>query len=201
MYTFILSILVVVIISRCFFKKDFWENRYLILLIGACVAFAATLTTNYVMYKHLPTRTEIVCKNQIYPFYVQDSIIDDSSNYILAKNYDYSDYSGSDFLENKKDSNQILTHYIIYTVDKSIYIGYFDEKESRTYSSIDDMYITSSENDTVPYITEKKLLCDTKANKWMVGFSLPKKEIITILHLPLKEFKTIPDSLIRKIPF
>lgn len=73
MFIFTLTVLLTTVISLCFFKKNFWTNRYLILLIIVGVSFIATLTTNYVVRNKLSTRSEIIWKKNIYPFYINDS--------------------------------------------------------------------------------------------------------------------------------
>lgn len=73
MFIFILTVLLTTVISLCFFKKNFWTNRYLILLIIVGVSFIATLTTNYAMRNKLSTRSEINWKKNIHLFYINDS--------------------------------------------------------------------------------------------------------------------------------
>ena len=74
MLTFILSFIVTVIISFCFFKSKFWENRYLVLLIGTGVALIATLVLNYSVRGHLSTKTEITFVRPMKVFYIKDTL-------------------------------------------------------------------------------------------------------------------------------
>lgn len=73
MLIFTLTVLLTTVISLCFFKKNFWSNRYLILLIIVGVSFIATLTTNYIVRNKLSTRSEIIWKKNIHLFYINDS--------------------------------------------------------------------------------------------------------------------------------
>ncbi|MDD5649116.1 MAG: hypothetical protein PHF86_01675 [Candidatus Nanoarchaeia archaeon] len=74
MLIFIGSVIITSIISLCFFKSKFWENRYLILLIIAGVSFIATLTTNYIIRGKLSTYTKVEWKKDIYTFYLRDTL-------------------------------------------------------------------------------------------------------------------------------
>jgi len=79
MTIFILSIIIVSIISLCFYKKKFWENRYLVLLIISGVALVSTLTTNYAIRGSLGTDIETIWKYPIQVFSINDSLTTDSS--------------------------------------------------------------------------------------------------------------------------
>jgi magnesium-transporting ATPase (P-type) len=60
MYIFLISVLLVSFIGLCFFKKKFWENRYLLLMIIGGVAIIATVTTNYITRNKYPLVLETV---------------------------------------------------------------------------------------------------------------------------------------------
>jgi len=204
MLTFIVSVIVVTIISLCFFKKNFWENRYLILLICGGVAFFATLTINLSVREHLPTKSVVIDKTPLYKFYVQDSLL-------MEKTFDYCDYynyfndCNTNEFKYKKDSlhEQVELHLIFYMQkiksSKTLMIGVFDDKTSECNYEFGDVYIAPSA-DTTAYIIKKKLVYDIKS-KWISEIGLPRVSTIRVIYIPKNEYKVIPDSLIRKIPY
>lgn len=180
MLIFITSVIITSFVCLCFFKNKFWENRYLVLLICAGVAFLATLITNYSVRSHLSTKTVIAWKKPTYTFnsYYVDTIKKDTTYFKL--------YQGIYLQNNKKDT------IIKYGKDE---IGNITEIKLNT------IYIAPSESDTVAYMIKKKLYYDIKSNNWLTGFSLPLISTIRVLYIPPKEYNKIPKSMIRKIPF
>jgi hypothetical protein len=204
MFIFIISVITVFIISFCFLKNKFWENRYLVLLICGCVALVATLITNFIVRGKFETKTEVILKKAIYTFYLPDSLFNDSAKSPIIKNWDYySDYDAEDFFKNDKDTihKQIPVNLIFYTVKKHMYIGNLMKKYVQWHWNYDFIYIAPSNSDSVAYLAKKKLIYDIPPNNWITGFSLPRISTINVLYVPPKEYATIPDSLIRKLPF
>ena len=212
MLTFILVAIITTIISFCFFKDKFGVNRYLVLLIICGVAFVATLATNFIVRGNLQTRTEIISTSPLYPFYVQKSLFKDynKSHVVLGFNY-YDNHDATEFFKNEKDSlhKQLPITILFYAKDtnniklRNFHVGTFCKSYKQDYDEWSDVYIAPSESDTIAYRCKKKLIYDIPKNKssWLVGFSLPRIKTITILYIPPKEYKLIPDSLITKIPF
>jgi hypothetical protein len=216
MLIFIFSFLATVIVSLCFFKSKFWENRYLILLIGSGVALVATLTTNYFVRGHFEKKIETVWNSPLYTFYMPDSILfkygfqhmdslcPEQVKMKFINNYSwYEKHSGSEFW---KDSTKKQTpvHFVLYAMDKkgkARYIGIFRSKYKQGYYDFDLIYIAPSSADTLAYIVKKKLVYNVLPNNWLTGFSFPIIKTAKILYLPPKEYALIPDSLIRKLPF
>jgi len=205
MLIFIISFLLVAIISACFFKNKFWENRYLILLIGAGVALVATLTTNFIVRGHLERKVETVWTKSLHTFYVPDTILVDSigcSRSFLV-DYDWYNYNASEFYMDSTKS-QIPVSIVLFTDDekgKNRYFGVFKSPVKQKYYGYNSTYIASSGNDTVIYVSKKKLAYSVPPTNWLTGFSFPRIESATILYIPPKEYAMIPDSLIRKLPF
>ena len=71
MYTFILSTILVTIISLCIFKNRFWENRYLVLLIIAGTALVSMITINYAVRGGLPQVANVDISNDLIPFHYE----------------------------------------------------------------------------------------------------------------------------------
>ncbi len=208
MLIFIISVILTSIICLCFFKKNFWENRYLVLLISAGVALVATLVVNFSVRGKFQTKSEISWSNELYTFYVQDSLLKDSLKTPIIKDFDYYKHDVEEFFLNKKDSvhKQIPVKVLFYTIKNKLYIGYLKTNNKKGckqgYMQVDkDVCIVKSEADSISYYCEKKLIYDVKPNNWISGISLPRLKTINVFHIPPKYFATIPDSLINKPPF
>jgi len=211
MLIFVLSFIATVIVSLCFFKSKFWENRYLVLLIGAGVALVATLTTNFIVRGHLQKRSETIWTKPIYTFYMPDSIYNKNISYkdslkklSFIKDYNwYKNHKNIEFWKNRI-IKQTPVSFVLYTTDKKgtcTYIGIFKSSASQDYYDFNDVYIASSGNDTLRYVQKKKLVYTVPPSNWITGISFPRIETATVIYVPPKEFVMIPDSLIKKIPF
>ena len=214
MLTFILSVILTSFICLCFFKKNFWENRYLVLLISGGVALVATTTINFAVRGHLSTKTETTWIKPLAVFYVStdlmlkdmphlDSLSPEQVKLPIIKDYDY--YNNHKATEFYKDTAKVQTPVTIlfyqYGKTKEVYVGTLTAKGNQDYWLLEDVYLQRSSVDTVAYVSKKKQYYDVKPNNWITGFSIPRKSKITILHIPPREFDMIPDSLIRPIPF
>jgi hypothetical protein len=214
MLTFILSVILTSFICLCFFKKNFWENRYLVLLISGGVALVATTTINFAVRGHLSTKTETTWVKPMKTFYVStdlmlkdmphlDSLSPEQVKLPIIKDYDY--YNSHKATEFYKDTTKKQTPVTIlfyqYGKTKEVYVGTFTAKGNQDYWLLEDVYLQRSSADTVAYVSKKKQYYDVKPNNWITGFSIPRKSVITILHVPPREFDMIQDSLIRPIPF
>lgn len=194
MKIFILSILVVSFISLCFFKKRFWENRYLVLLIIGGVALIATLTTNYATRNKLNRNVETIWTVPIEMITLNDSLVDDS-RFTTNKELGFSDHYTLD------STGYVTSHYFFYYDDEStLRVGYV-AKNKQQYKYWKDVYIAPSENDTTAYITKLRQNYDPNPKYWTAGFSLPSVKTIKCIYLPPQEYAMIPDSLIREMPF
>lgn len=216
MLIFIISVIIVSIISLCFFKTRFWENRYLILLIAGGVALVATLTTNYFVRGHFEKRIETVWNRPLYTFYMpnsvllkdgmlpMDSLCPEQVKVKFIKNYNWYDkHNASEFY---KDSTKKQTpvHFVLYAQDKkgkNTYIGVFKSPAKQNYYDFDLVYIAPSSADTIAYIVRKKMVYSVPPSNWITGFTFPRIKTARILYLPPREYAMIPDSLIRKLPF
>lgn len=204
MFIFIISVILTSFICLCFFKKNFWENRYLVLLISAGVALVATLAVNFSTRGRFHTKTDIVWSTPLHTFYVQDSLLKDSLNTPLVKEYDYyGDHSAAEYFKDKGDTinKQVPLKVLLYSKNNEMFIGYFKKAEKQGYMELKDIYIAKSEADSIAYYCKKKLVYDVKSNSWITGFSLPRIQTIYVFYIPPREYATIPDSLINKPPF
>lgn len=216
MLIFILSFVATVIVSLCFFKSKFWENRYLVLLIGAGVALVATLTTNYIVRGHLETKVETIWSKPIYTFYMPDSVyfkygfqhMDSLSpeqvKLKFIKDYDwYTQHKNTEFWRDTT-KKQTPVSFLLYTSDKkgsNKYFGVFKSEYKQENYDYETTYIMSSGNDTLRYISKKKLVYSVPPSNWITGVSFPIIKTARILYVPPKEYALIPDSLIKKLPF
>jgi hypothetical protein len=206
MLIFIISFVLTAIIAACFFKNKFWENRYLVLLIGAGVALVATLTTNFIVRGHLERKVETVWTKSLHTFYLPDTVLVDSIGCERTFLVDYDWYSEHNAPEFYYDSTkmQVPVSIVLYTDDKkgkNKYFGVFKSPEKQRYYEYNSTFLASSGNDTIIYVSKKKLVYSIAPTNWLTGFSFPRIKTATILYIPPKEYAMIPDSLIRKVPF
>jgi len=193
---FIISVLVVSFVSLCFFKKKFWENRYLVLFISGCVALVATLTTNYATRGRLDTRVETISSYPIQVLSLDSSLID-STMFTLDKELKLSEHITS----NDSTHTPIYSrHLFYYNGDGNLCVGYAteDDLKAKTWKNI---YIVPSNSDTVAYFGKVRQYYADRDSKWIADISLPYIKTIRCLYLPPTEYAMIPDSLIRELPF
>jgi len=196
MKIFILAILVVSIISLCFFKKKFWENRYLVLLFIGGVALVATLTSNYATRNKLGTKVETISKKSVIVFGVNTSLID--STYFTRD-----DELGFKEHLNQDDSTKACAysrHLFYYNSDGKLCVGFAvkDDLKSKLWTNV---YIAPSTSDSLAYYAKERQYYNDRSSKWIANISLPYIKTINCLYLPPTEYSAIPDSLIREIPF
>ena len=199
MYIFILSILLVSFISLCFFKKKFWENRYIVLLLIGGVALVATLTTNYVTRGSLDTRVEIIWEKPIQSFSVNDSFIVDGVPITIDEELSFSDHRV--YLKDTITPKTITT--ILFYGDKRPdlrKVGYFINNDNKE-KYLQHIYIAPSENDSMAYFAKRRLYYDNKPSKWLADFSLPYIKTIKCFYIPPTQYAALPDSIIKELPF
>lgn len=207
MLTFILSFLATAIVSLCFFKSKFWENRYLVLLIGTGVALVATLVLNYSVRGKLATKTEVAWQTPIKFFYVNDSVLNIADSIAIFKNgkYDFNKASGNEFLKRDTSISQRKLSIVFFGINKKLpLVGYINHKGNTGYYELKDIYIAPSESDTIAYMARKKLVYDVKPSNWITGFTFPRKMAYTCLYITPKEYAKLPEALrpfIKKLPF
>jgi len=195
MYTFILSILVVSFISLCFFKKKFWENRYLVLLITASVATVVTLSSNYIGRNKLGTTTENIFEKKLMNVGYDAALID-STPYFITNN---EDRKLSAHQYNDKSNRKRVSHYLLYYDEGSLKIGY-GTNDTWDYQYLNKVYILPSTSEKVAYYSKDKVIYNKRSGKWIANISLPRVKTIKCFYLPPSQYNAIPDSLIRKMP-
>jgi hypothetical protein len=207
MLTFIISVILVVVACLCFFKKNFWENRYLVLLISGCVALIATLTINFSIRGHLHTKTEVLWNRPMATFYLPAGLFKDSTatktHFVKDYNY-YDNHKAKEFYNTDTSKKKVPVTILLYLPkgkDAKMHVGIMKKNITQDYYALEDVYLVKSSADSIAYVSRKKLYYDIKSNNWIAGFSIPRINTITILHIPPTEFAMIPDSLIRKVPF
>ena len=187
MYIFIISVLLVSLISLCFFKKNFWENRYLVLLISGGVALVATLTTNYATRGNLGTRIKTVWEQPIQIMNLNDSLID-SCAFTIDKELGFRAHlHAGDSLKSEHYSR-----HLFYYKNNGLRVG-FNLNNNLKSKNWKYVYIAKSDNDTTTYFTKKKLFYNKRQSKWITNFSLPYIKTIEYLYLPPIEYAMIPD--------
>lgn len=200
MKIFILSILVVTFISMCFFKKKFWENRYLVLLIISGVALVATLTTNYATRGNLDKKVNTIWEKPMETLNINDSLVIDDFNLTIDKELEL---AFSQHLVDKDDTITLTknNHYVLYYgTENHLKIGYRIDGKLK-YKYLKDVYIASSENESNADMVKFKQNYNPNTKYWIAGFSLPRVQTVECFYLPPSEYAAIPDSLIRTLPF
>jgi len=196
MYIFIAAVVLVSFIALCFFKKRFWENRYLVLFISGCVALVATLTTNYATRGKLDTKVTTVSEIPIQVMSLNTALMD--STFFTTDN----ELGRDDHLISADTTGKSVysRHLFYYNSDDELCVGfgYNYKTNGKLWKTI---YILPSETDTTAYFAKKRLDYNPKPNKWVADFSLPSIQTIKCLYLPPTEYALIPDSLIRELPF
>jgi hypothetical protein len=212
MLIFIISVIAVSIISLCFFKNKFWENRYLVLLISGGVALVATLATNFSIRGHLTTKTEIIRQYPIKTFFIKDSLLTDTIPLVKNVKFDFNREKESDYLKKDTLNDQRMISVILYDKLKYRKFGYIAKNNESDFFYLTNSpiaYIASSESDTLAYIAQKKLVYDIKPSKWITGFTFPRRKTYRCFYVPPKEYAAIVeyvkrfpnDSSIIKLPF
>ncbi len=189
MWIFILSFAAVSFISLCFFKKTFWENRYLILLIGAGVAFVATLVTNYSVRNKLKTKTEVVSTETFSYFYIPDSLYRDT---VVKK------LNTDNFKPYTYDSTKHKVAVMYYLSDKNDTCMCYYDGISMVYKNLKDINVISSSSDKVAYICKKRLLYDIESSNWLTSLSMPYIKTIKIYCIPKTNYNKLPKSVFNK---
>jgi hypothetical protein len=218
MLTFIISVILVSFICLCFFKKTFWENRYLVLLISGVVALIATITINFSVRGRLQTKSEVTWTKPMAKFYMPKDLIAKNVTYSndtidslktitkikVIKHYDwYADHKAGEFYKDTT-KKQFPVTIILFSWGKKLgnhRVGTMTAKGNQDVYDLDVVYLVQSPADSIAYVCKKKLYYDVKPNNWITGFSIPRKSTITIFYIPPREFAMIPDSLIRPLPY
>ena len=212
MLIFVLSFLATTIISLCFFKNKFWENRYLVLLIGSGVALIATLITNFSVRGHFTTKIETAWQKPIKTFFVNDTLFTDTIPLIKDHKFNFYNKKGSDYLKKDSIHKQRTVNVILYGKLRFRKFGYITKNDGIDFFYLNNppcAYIASSESDTLAYFAKKKLVYDVKPNNWITGFTFPRRKAYRCFYVPPKEYATIVEyvkrfpqnSSILKLPF
>jgi len=196
MWIYVTSIIVVSIIAKCFFKKNFWEYRYIVLLLIGGVALVATIATNYATRGSLGTRVETVWEKPVQVMVFKDTLLRDDYAYTLNRELSCSDHLvGEDSTATTRHS-----HYLFYYNDGDGKVGYALDNDIK-YEYWSNLYIAESPVDTVAHLAKLKQKYNKRQSLWIDDASLPTLKTVKCLYLPPSEFAAIPDSLIRELPF
>lgn len=201
MNIYLLSFLVTAFISLCFFKKKFWENRYLVLFIGGCVAIITITTTNYFSRGNLPTKVEMVRQYPMKRFNVPETYAVNGVPFVYDSSktdWDFSD--GFEFDSTVETITASIIFYDMEEFDSSKKIGYVKENGTLSSKYLKGVYIVPSPNDTTAFwaVIKQNYVRDSK---WVATFSLPRKNTIRCFFIPPSEYAVLPDSLIKELPF
>ena len=202
MYIFIASIIVVSIIGLCFFKKSFWENRYLLLMIICGVALVATTTTNYIVRGKYEIIPKTINEREITQFRVPDSLLTDGIAFQTDEEFsftsDFNEDTDSTTIENPKST---IFFYDMHLKKDYWKVGFVKSNGNETYKYWINVYILESPVDDRGYLKKIILVHDfSTAPKWVSKYGVPRRETIECLYIPKAEYAMIPDSLIRELP-
>jgi hypothetical protein len=212
--------IIVAIVCLIIFKNEFWENRYLVLLIGSVVAFVAILSTNFSVKNNLETKVVTNWSKPIQIMNLTDYLFVSDSATVAKITLDLKNYFCEDSTSRTiLTTNQIIvgsdtiyqtdtivasnikhSNYFIYTHNEKLKVVYTEDGGDVDYYYLADLYIIPSESDTVAYIIKKTKYYDPNT-KWVAGLSLPKIETIKCLCIPPTEYNKIPKSYLKDVPF
>ena len=200
-------------IGLCFFKKKFWENRYLLLMIIGGVALVATVTANYIGRNNYALKTEVVRSKPLSFFYVSDSLLNNGIPFMADDDFSFTDLNYSDIARahdtlrvNEDSVTMVLRHrasvffYDMQEKDKFKKIGYVKDNGKRKSKYLEGEYLLPT-TDSVPNKSIVKLVHDIpNDSKWVTKYSVPRRKTFTCIYIPEAEYNAIPDSLIRELP-
>lgn len=191
MYQYLAIILLTVFISFCFFKKNIWQYRYLILIIIASASFVSTVATNLISRGSLDTYTKVVSESKIESFYLKEETLNDA---LISKHPSkrFAFHAGN--VKSKLSSY----HFFYYGDGGTLRVGY-SIKGVGNYQDVDDVYIVPSK--TIRAIRKVRKDYKIRDSKWTTDYSIPRIGTIKVLYIPVEEYEAIPDSLIRELPF
>jgi hypothetical protein len=199
MYSFILTVLVVSFIAFCFFKRDFWENRYLVLFLSVIASFIINLATNYAVISKLPTKVEYSYKSNLRMLNVPDSALVDGTMFAKNKKLKFDDMPTKYFL--KKDTNRQKMLLLFFGEDKVGFLCNVDSgKNNISSANLKGIYFESSGSDSVAYFCTKTKKYVVKSN-WLTEFSFPNIEEIKCIGLPPKLLASMDSTKILKAKF
>ena len=181
-------------ISLCFFKKKFWENRFIVLLIGGGVALVATLTVNFSTRSGLETKYTPKWTKQLQVIALNDTTVD-SCGVTLWRNLDFKSH-----IFNTDDSTGVkhFSRFLFYIYDGEVNVGLSQNNELNEYL-LEDVYFALSDNDSIGYVSKLKQNY-VSDNMWINELSLPRIQTVFCLYLPPSDYALVPDSLMRKLP-
>ncbi|MFW6247296.1 MAG: hypothetical protein ACOC22_03955 [bacterium] len=196
MLIFLISTIVVSIIAYCFLKKDFWEQRLLVLLVIGLVTLVGNTTTGLVVKDNLERNVRLDRSDELHYFYVHDSLFVDSMMVLkpsckfefkttLNDTIDKNEYRKTPFVlgELHGETKVLLINNDALKDDE---IGDYD---------LNRFVIKSNELDTI-HKDHYLSYYDTDDNIWVDEFLyLPFSEYYHELSLPEKYVNLIPDSL------
>jgi len=207
MLTFILSILLTALISLCFYKKTFWENRFKILLIGSGVALIATLTVNYIVRPHLPEVTSIRSSNSMQALYVDVQSFDSlSTKFLKFNDFNITEYTYKSFDKSKtktvvKKMSHVLLSRAIDKKDTTMYINYISNilgYPTKVRNACSDVHFAKSVDENA-YIINLRVAKKTNS-MWITEFSIPAKNVNYVIVLPAREYNLIPEKYKHDLP-
>lgn len=192
MLIFFITLLVVSIISYCFLKNEFWENRFVVIFITVIVATIGNVIVSMSLKSTFPHEVYKHDSDELITMYVNDSIFTDSTLYTDSNDVVIGDTLQSNALK-KCD---VLLH----DSGEGTKVFYKNSDEDVNSLKISEVYFKLS-SDTVPTIRKHDLNYCVDDNIW-VDFSL----YTTIdeyyeISLSKDQYEQIPDSLINEKPY
>lgn len=199
---FILAFLATAFISLCFFKQRFWENRFIVLAIGAGVAFIATLTTNYVVKDKSNIKSEIIWSIPLHNLAMDSTKI--SNGLPLIENLD-------DFQSTLSETDSIKTYNYPFLIHRrkegeSIRVSYFFKKEEDSTTtngtiSLSKVYFLPNTVDTLSYFRKVKINYNVESSKWRSNLGLPRLKTMYCFFVQPEMFESLPDSVKQELPY
>lgn len=205
MYTNIIVFVLVMFISMCFYKKDFWANRVTVLVILGCSLILINVITGITIRNKYDTKVDFIGKKSLQKIFLTDTLLREKATFSIKKDNEWNieDQSIKNFAFNKKHA-KIPYHIVYYKRDKEWRIGcVIREKEKITFKEYewDNVYVGSSGQEGNSFVTSMKMKYDISDYRWIIPMIIPEIKTMTVILVPPSEFNNIPDSVKRKTPF
>lgn len=184
MYTFIISALLGIIVSKCLYGKQFNDKLATVAITVLCFTFGGTLVVSIVSTAYLPTERIYTEKSKLLPISYDVFIKDTTIRFItVTKKGEKVGVVKADTVINR---DSIPDYFYIDTASGKVvfHTNYSSDFESEELNFKD---IAIVKIDTNGWYGIQKTKYITEDNKWVTNISMPNKDAIDFLYLNQKQ--------------
>lgn len=182
-YTFLIVTILTTFISLCFFKKKFWENRYLILGINTAVLIVTFVVLNFALKSTFHTVTQVSSNTPLIfnKYYVYDSVVKNNWTIEDAK---------LETLRRDKLKKKTHTYVVLSKYKGNVQINMLDKNYDAHTFDPSDYYIVKGKTDTAYMIDI--FLEPQSESKWLAPIGVVRTTIAMFIVLPEKDYNKLP---------